>query len=123
MSKKLIADEVHGLDIIHLSKNGIFKSGPNIRWTSRWRCRGRESGSIGYYLVEDVDAPSALRFIYTVTDNHSGEKKNFDYEVGIESTLCYFGGQRWWFICPAQATRNCVRRCRIIRPSFAGGDP
>lgn len=115
ISKKLLADEVHGLDILHLSKKGVFKSGPNMRWTSRWRCRNRESGSIGYYLIEDFDGnPIALRFIYTVPNNHSGQKESFDYQVFLDATPCHFGGQRWWFICPLRSRRNCLHRSRII---------
>jgi hypothetical protein len=41
-----------------------------------------------------------VRFIYTQTDNYSGEKTEYDYKVKILETKCHYGGVRYWFQCP-----------------------
>ncbi|NIR49636.1 hypothetical protein GWO09_14770 [candidate division KSB1 bacterium] len=114
ITRKLLVDEVHWLDMKSLKKMGVFTRGSNVRWTSRWTCRGEESGSVGYHLVEDSSGGLALRFIYTLTEPYTGKKTDFDYRVHLDSTPCNYGGRRWWFICPLRARPNCVRRCRVI---------
>lgn len=56
----------------------------------------------------EVDPYHSIRFRYTNT-KASGESKDYDYEVLIETTPCHYGGERWWFLCPV-----CFRRCQII---------
>jgi hypothetical protein len=29
----------------------------------------------------------------------AGEFEEYDYRIKLESTPCFFGGRRWWFIC------------------------
>ena len=41
--------------------------------------------------------------------------KRLDYKVRIVSTSCFYGGHRWWFICPL--TRDgelCGRRVGVL---------
>lgn len=72
-----------------------------ISWSSS---RGKHCS-----IVIDVCPPDRLHFRYTTTSGSTGEKRNSDYYVYIVSTPCNYGGQRWWFRCPA-----CNRRCRIL---------
>lgn len=59
-------------------------------------------------------------FIYTQTDNHTGEKQNFDYRVPIIETSCYFGGSRYWFQCNlTKSGKFCGRRVGVL---YKGGD-
>ena len=57
----------------------------------------------------DVYPPDRLRLRYTSTNRTTKEETNLDYNVYVESTPCNYGGQRWWFLCPA-----CHRRCRVL---------
>lgn len=67
-----------------------------ITWTNSW---SENKSSVGIQ-VTITDDTGYLRIYYTQTDNSSGEKKEFDYKIPLTSTPCYFGGRRYWFICP-----------------------
>lgn len=76
-----------------------------------------ENGSHGSISVQ-VSISSEekyARFIYTQTDNYSGEKKDFDYKVPIITTPCHLGGERYWFKCPLYKKGNyCGRRVGVL---------
>ena len=44
------------------------------------------------------------RFTYSLSDRE-GNRASYDYEVSLVTTLCNFGGVRYWFVCP-----ECSRR-------------
>ena len=46
-----------------------------------------------------------LRVYFTQTDNNTWEKKDFKYDIRLESTKCNYWGVRWWFICPCKQNR------------------
>ena len=113
--KKMTVDEVRYLDILELQRANIFNKAIGTIWTITWSFRGKKIASIAYKVEADREDPTALRFIYTITDKDTGKKQNFNYSVSVVATPCYFGGKRWWFICPLVANgQACQRRCRII---------
>lgn len=59
-----------------------------------------ETGSIGI----QVNLPSHIQLTYTVTNGITGKKCDMDYGVGMVSTRCHFGNERYWFRC------HCGRR-------------
>ncbi len=44
-----------------------------------------------------------------------------DYHIKLETTTCYFGGVRYWFLCPiiTEVGKNCGRRVAVL---YKGGD-
>ena len=64
-----------------------------------WSRAGQQTGSISF-CVSTFERDEYIRFQYTQTDRHFGEKAELDYKVRLEWTSCHFGGRRWWFICP-----------------------
>lgn len=59
-----------------------------------------------------------IRLFYTVTHNDTGEKSALNYRVMLSSTLCHYGGQRWWFICPLMVNgKSCNRRVSALHLS------
>ena len=118
---KLIVDEVLWLDILPLQRKGVFKSGPTIRWTTSWEKGEKTISGIHYWLMEEEsERPVGLRLRYRRSDSFSGADVKYDYVVGITSTPCYFGGNRWWYICPrSKQNGNCIHRCRTIYLSNA----
>ena len=65
------------------------------------------------------ESESYLRIYYTQTDE-DGNKKDFDYKIPITTTPCYFGGYRYWFICPWYANKvYCGRRVGML---YKNGD-
>lgn len=78
----------------------------------KWTCRGEETGSCG--LEVDL-SDSFVRFTYTQTNRETGNKRKFDYKTTLTSTPCYFGGRRYWFICPLTVRgQPCQRRVETL---------
>ena len=71
-----------------------------------WKGNLDRNATIGW----QVRPPYRLRLCYTIT-KRDGKKIDCDYWVALDTTPCYYGGKRWWFICP---NTNCGRRCRIL---------
>jgi len=117
-SKKEEADNLHKVEIWWLKKYGYlekhcWKSG-GIKWTNNWS--GKES-SIGFN-VSLFEEEQYIEFHYTRTKD-DGEKENLDYKVPLTTTPCYFGGVRYWFICPWYANGiYCGRRVGVL---YLGG--
>ena len=80
--------------------------------TVSWGENGNR-GSVGVNV--SIYDEKYVRFYYTQTDNHTGEKKDFDYKVHLEETPCHFGGVRFWFICPLyKNNKYCGRRVGVL---------
>lgn len=76
-----------------------------------------ENGSRGSVSVEVSlnGEEKYARFVYTQTDNSTGEKKDFDYKVPIVETPCHLGGTRYWFKCSLYKSGNyCGRRVGVL---------
>ncbi len=105
--KKTEVEDCKRVDVFWLKKHGYlstFKSGG-----ISWQIQG-ENHSIG--VEGNVCDPENeyVRIFYTNT-NINGEKRSFDYKVPLTRTNCYFGGFRYWFICPMyRSGMYCGRR-------------
>jgi hypothetical protein len=101
-----------------LNEHHYFDDG--VRWGGmRWTRHGEETGNISF-TVSTVEGDEYIRFRYTQTDRHSGEKSDLDYKARLDSTPCNLGGRRWWFICPLVVNgRACNRRVGVLY--VAGG--
>jgi len=96
--KKDTVEDCRSVSISFLKKHDYlcgFRVG-KIFWRN---CYNEETGSIGI-TVSTWDGENYVRFYYTITDHNSGEKTDYDYKVILTTTLCNFGGVRYWFICP-----------------------
>jgi hypothetical protein len=81
-----------------------------------------ENGSRGSISIQlsVCNEEKYARFIYTQTDNGTGEKKNFDYKVPIVETPCHLGGTRYWFKCSLyKSGQYCGRRVGVL---YKNGD-
>jgi len=101
-----------------LNKQGYFvrgwKSG-NISWT-----RNGEQIAIISIQASIDNYERFIKLSYTQTDNYLGERKDFDYKITLTTTPCFFGGERFWFICPLSA--NGVYCGRRVGTLYKGGD-
>ncbi len=95
---KTEADSVKKISTSFLKKHEYFHGwhSGTITWTYGW---DEHKNSVGIE-VSTLNDENYLRIHYTQTDNSSGEKKDFDYKIPLTTTPCYFGGKRYWFICP-----------------------
>lgn len=58
-----------------------------------------------------ADGGGTLRLQYEAAA--SGDR--LDYPVALVTTLCRYGGRRWWLVCPlARGDRACGRRARKL---------
>ncbi|OGY87417.1 MAG: hypothetical protein A2233_00685 [Candidatus Kerfeldbacteria bacterium RIFOXYA2_FULL_38_24] len=87
-----------------------------IQWTQEF---SSHSSSVGIVCNIMNDQPY-IRLYYTQTNNYTGEKKDFDYKVMLTTTVCNFGGKRYWFICPL--VKNGVPCRRRIGVLYKSGD-
>ena len=112
-SKKDTVEDCRSVSISFLKKHDYFcgfRSG-GIVWKN---CYGEETSSISV-TVSTMYGDTYVRFQYTSTDRHSMEKTDYDYKVWLTTTPCYFGGVRYWFICPLNKNGvYCGRRVGVL---------
>ena len=82
-----------------------------VSGTIRWTWHGEPSGSVGI-SVEATNMSVRCRYTQTSWD---GEKEDYDYYIRLTKTPCYFGGYRYWFICPLVVSGvPCRRRVGVL---------
>ena len=112
-----IAELSNGLSIFFLKKQGFLPQGESwrngiIKWT--W---GDSQSNIGFSVRttgKDEDA-GHIELTYTVIDGQSEEKTEMHYKIKLVTTLCNYGGKRYWFECPITVEDEyCGRRIGVI---------
>lgn len=110
------ADSLRQISTSFLNKHGYFRSSWGAG-TITWSRNGETTGSISIQSYAQQGNPY-IKLIYTQTDRSTGEKKDFDYKIPLTTTPCYFGGKRFWFICPWYANGvYCGRRVGVLYKS------
>lgn len=102
--KKKTVEAAWQLDMVRFAKD-VDLEHAGSGYTTWERNFGRTS-SISW----EVRPPYRMRLYYTIT-KYDGRKIDYDYWVDLDTTPCYYGSKRWWFLCP---NTNCGRRCRIL---------
>jgi hypothetical protein len=102
--KKKTVEQAWRLDMARFAKDvQLDRAGSGY---TAWRGNLGSETTIGW----EVCPPHRLRLYYSVT-KRDRNKVDYDYWVDLDTTPCYYGNKRWWFICP---NTNCRRRCRIL---------
>lgn len=116
-SDRMTVEESKSVSTAFLNKHDYF-CGLNSG-VINWSRNGNKTGSIGI-KVDVMDKGNAyIQFQYTQTDRATDEKIELDYKVRLVSTPCYYGGLRWWFICPLVINgKACGRRVGVL---YLGG--
>jgi hypothetical protein len=119
--RKTRVDEARSVDILTLQRKGVFTKESAWSGLITWSRNEEVAASLSFVLEYGESGPTGVRFMYTITDKDTGERKDYTYTVPVVSTRCNYGGMRWWFICPIVMNgRACQRPCRIIyRPPGA----
>lgn len=95
--------DMRALDIRRLQRDGLLTPGRVFGWN--WSRNGETIASIQMRIEAD-------RVILNYRSRSNGDEwKQMEYPVRLEWTSCYLGGQRAWFLCPAQ---GCGRRVAIL---------
>ncbi len=105
-NRKATADESCKLKMSELRKDGMLLEGATGKtsWTSSMTGKTTATVLFGVYLA---DEPFVI-LIYTITDR-DGNETEYKYAVSLVTTLCNFGGVRYWFGCP-----SCGRRVAVL---------
>ncbi|NDK09558.1 hypothetical protein GW846_02165 [Candidatus Gracilibacteria bacterium] len=99
-----VEDYSKTLSIKFLKKYGYLDAGVDYKKGGLyWKLGGEDNGNIGIE-VNKGETSGYIRVTFTQT-NRDGEKKSFDYKISLVSTLCNYGGVRWWFLCPCKENR------------------
>lgn len=96
-------EDHRSLDIRELRREGWLK--PRGWKTMRWRRGAEITASIGILAMPD------RLYLRYAQESWTGESQEREYSVTFSSTLCNYGGQRLWFICPG---KGCSRRVAVL---------
>lgn len=117
-TKKTTVEECRCLDANEMMREGVLQA--NVWRQGGWVWKNayteEEVASIGY-VMDAQETEGWLELRYTLT-GPGKEVEDFDYKVELGTTRPYFGGLRWWFICPLVVNgRPCQRRVtKLYRP-------
>lgn len=100
-------DDFRRLDVRRWQRDGFLTVGHAFGWT--WTRDGEAIASI------QVKANTDRVVLNYRHRSGGGEWKSEEYPVLLDWTACSYGGQRAWFLCPAQ---GCGRRVAIL---YGGG--
>lgn len=79
-----------------------------------WRRYGQNIGTITFCVSIHPDNEH-IQFQYTYGGNLTETRQSFNYNVQLISTPCFFGGRRWWFVCPFSLNGQlCNRRVAFL---------
>lgn len=95
--------DMRALDVRRLQRDGLLTPGRAFGWN--WSRNGVTIASIQMRIEQ-----GRVILNYRSRSN-GGEWEAMEYPVRLEWTPCNLGGQRAWFLCPAQ---RCGRRVAIL---------
>ena len=107
-STRSYTDDYLDLDIRLMNQRGWLNKS-NYQNLS-WKRNGQEIGSIKFLVWTRVQFPDdkpSIRVKYK-SRTYGGDWQELNYEIGLETTKCNFGGVRYWFECPECHKRACV---------------
>ena len=95
-------EESRQINVNNLVRDNSIRPHCQINGILAWNSPIGEKPSIGYE-IQTYGQNGYIRLIYSVSRLGMGEIA-INYNVELYTTKPYFGGLRWWFICP-----NCDR--------------
>jgi hypothetical protein len=99
------------LDLGEWRQKGLLQTGIRVSGTCTWNDRRNRGLEVGFEL--DTREPSGywLGLHYSFIRVRTNLQESADYRVRLVTTRPYFGGLRWWFVCPLQVNGvPCNRR-------------
>src|SRR5215208_5991385 len=106
--KKTTTDECPSVDVRYLHRKGLLE--PGGRFSLRWSRAGRETGSIGGEVSGDGRSEQ-ITILFRHRSGLCSEWEDVQEPVSLTWTVCNFGGERPWFVCPGA---GCGRRVAVL---------
>jgi hypothetical protein len=95
--------DYRSIDVRRWAREGILEPGNQFNW--KWSCDGEQTGLI------NVRTEPGRVFLNYRHKGHGDDWQSKSYSVSIVTTGCNLGGNRHWFLCPAQ---GCGRRVALL---------
>jgi len=102
---KRTTDSMRQIDVRKLDDEGILTPGWRGFW--RWKRGDETHAQVGLHC----ESREKLRFVYATSRRYGDDEQQHDYPVFLDYTEPHFGGERPWFLCPAE---GCGGRCAIL---------
>ena len=94
--KKATVEDCRSLRVKFLKENGYFEQF-YISGGISWFIGETKTSSIWVAVDKDNEY---VRVQYSFTHETDEAKKHRDYKIKLTKTSCYFGGFRYWLLCP-----------------------
>ena len=95
-----------------LNKGMLYDGGLNVHWG--WP---DQTGLRGTMMDITVLNGNRVLLRYAIPNGRE-QPTAFTQQIQLESTRCFFGGERWWFRCPQDTCKRRARRLyRACRPA------
>jgi len=103
------ADKLKKVSMWLLKKRGFLRGFKNRPFEFHNPWTGAVS-SIGLEVSTGDGRVHYVRFKYTYGD------QSFDYKAFLDTTLCHYGGERYWFLCPFRKAdgKQCKKRVGVL---------
>ena len=92
------------LDIDAMMRTGAIESGAYVGSEMTFRLDDDEL-AIEFESSAGDPRDSWLRLRYAIRDYWTGEQHQIDDKIYLTASRPWFGGQRWWFVCPTENRR------------------
>jgi len=101
------------VDGLNRAAESVTRDGPICFGSVQWSTirTGEVTNTIGY-TIERQHGQYLVHLRYT-TKRWNGERIENDYRVRMTHTQPYYGGRRWWFLCPLQGCKRRVGKLYI----------
>lgn len=96
-------DSCRSIDVRRWQRDGLLAPGRWFNW--QWTSDGETVANINVQ-----SEAGRVRLNYRIRQN-GGDWQSMDYPVYLTTTPCNYGGERYWFICPAA---GCSRRVALL---------
>lgn len=97
--RKSTTEEYKHIDIKDFKNRWVLKEWELSLWSFSFRRGEQITGSMSYWIDMREPLRRYMKLKFTKTDR-DWVSKNFDYDIRITSTDCYFWWKRYWFVCP-----------------------
>lgn len=120
-SQRVCVEDCLTLNNVTMTRDGVFRKGPNVKWTSRWyNSSGTQTSALDFWVSLLSSSQIGLALSYTVTNPGTDQKIPVNYVIEMATTPCPFGGERYWFLCPLTPNGIACKR-RVGRLYLPGG--
>ena len=94
------------LDVDAMMRTGAIEPGAHVGGEMTFRLDDDEL-AIQFEALAGDPADSWRRLRYAIRDYWTGEQHQIDDKIYLTASRPWFGGQRWWFVCPTKNRRVC----------------